>query len=253
MFAKLMDLLAEEIIASGEGIQLQEDFIIGILLWIDDVVSTVEGVENKKQMLNKIDKFAKKHKLKWGQDKCKVMKIGEETEQENWKLGEMAIGTCNSYTYLGDVITPDGKTSENIKTRKNKLTVSTASINSIASSQILSRIETSVLLELHEKVNIPSLISNSECWTLLKGEENDIERAEIQCLKNMFDLPIRTPTAAIIFMFGLPYTSSRIDQKKLMYLHKILNKEPSHWTKKSLDTLESLNIGWYKGICQTLT
>ena len=54
-------------------------------------------------------------------------------------------------------------------------------------------------------------------------------------------------------MFGIPYTSSRIDQKRLVYLHKILNRDPSHWTRKSLVTLEALNIGWYKGIQQTLT
>ena len=41
MFAKMMDLLAEEIIASGEGFTLTEDLIIGILLWIDDVISCV--------------------------------------------------------------------------------------------------------------------------------------------------------------------------------------------------------------------
>ena len=110
-------------------------------------------------MLDTIDKFAKKHKLKWGQDKCMVMKIGGETEQERWKVGEMPIGNCDSYTYLGDIITPNGKNTENIKSRKNKIGVSSASINSIASSQILYKVETSVLLELHEKVNIPGLLS----------------------------------------------------------------------------------------------
>ena len=47
MFVKLMDLLAEEVIASNEGIKMMEDFIIGILLWIDDVVSCVEGTDNQ--------------------------------------------------------------------------------------------------------------------------------------------------------------------------------------------------------------
>ena len=45
MFAKMMDILAEEIIASGEGFNLTKDFIIRILLWID-VISCVEGIEN---------------------------------------------------------------------------------------------------------------------------------------------------------------------------------------------------------------
>ena len=89
--------------------------------------------------------------------------------------------------------------------------------------------------------------------TLLKSEENDIEKAELQCLKNLFDLPMKTPTPAIIFSLGTLYTSIRVDKKRLTYLHKVLNREPSHWTRKSLETLEKLNIGWYKGIRQTLT
>ena len=39
MFSKLMDLLAEESIDSNHGITIDNDFIIGILLWMDDVVS----------------------------------------------------------------------------------------------------------------------------------------------------------------------------------------------------------------------
>ena len=253
MFAKLMDLLAEEVIASNDGIKMLEDFVIGILLWIDDVVSCVEGAQNQKEMLEKIDHFAKIHKLKWGQDKCKVMRIGKTQEQDTWKIGEMEIGTCESYTYLGDIITPDGKNTDNIKSRKNKITVSSVSINTIAASEILYKIETPVLLELHERVNVPSLVSNCESWTLLKSEEAEIEKAEIQCIKNLFDLPLKIPTPAIHFMLGIPYTNSRIDQKRLIYLHKILNRDPSHWTRRSLETLESLNIGWYKGIQQTLT
>ena len=147
------------------------------------------------------------------------MKIGKKVDQNTWSLGEMSIGSCDSYTYLGDVITSDGKNTENIKNRKNKITATSISINSIASSEVLFKIETPVLLELHEKVNVPSLLSNSEAWTLLKSEESDIERAEVQCLKNLFDLPMKTPTPAVLFTFGILYTSVRVDQQKLIYLH----------------------------------
>ena len=54
-----------------------EDFLIDVLLWVDDVVSCREGKINQEQMLNKLAEFAIKHKLKWGQAKCKVMKVGK--------------------------------------------------------------------------------------------------------------------------------------------------------------------------------
>ena len=51
---------------------------------------------------------------------------------------------------------------------------------------------------------------------------------------------------------GLMYTSIRIDQRQLMYLHKLPNRDPYHWTRRTLQTLADLNMGWYKQINETL-
>ena len=130
--------------------------------------------------------------------------------------------------------------------------MSSCSISTIASSDVLHRIETPVLLELHDKVNISALLSNSESWTLLKCKQKEIEKAEIQCLKHLFDLPVRTPIVAIIYTLGTLFTNIRVDQKRLIYLHKILSRDSLHWTRKALTSLQKYNIGWYKGIIQTL-
>ena len=127
MFSKLMDLLAEEIGSTNEGFRITKEFIIGILLWVDDVVSCVEGTHNQEKMLKRISEFAKDHKLKWGKEKCKVLKIGGQEEKSTWQLGEMTINNCASSTYLGDKITHDGKNTENIVARKTKIKSSHAS------------------------------------------------------------------------------------------------------------------------------
>ena len=103
------------------------------------------------------------------------MRIGKHREQQNeWKLGEMTIDECTSYKYLGDIISNDGKNTKNIETRKEKINASTVTINTIAESDILCRIETAVLLELHEKVSIPGLIANCESWNLKKAEIQEL-------------------------------------------------------------------------------
>ena len=109
-----------------------------------------------------------------------------------------------------------------------------------------------VLLELHERITIPTLLNNSESWTLTKTEVEEIERIEIQALKNLFGLPPNTPNTAVIFTFGTLFTKQRIDQKQLIYLHKILNRHQEHWTLKTLHTLDEYNIGWAKTIKETL-
>ena len=49
MFAKLMDLLAEELNEAKDGFEISEDFIVAVLLWVDDVISSVEGTEEQEK------------------------------------------------------------------------------------------------------------------------------------------------------------------------------------------------------------
>ena len=69
----------------------------------------------------------------------------------------------------------------------------------------------------------------------------------------MFDLPMKTPTPGIIFTLGVSYTRFRITQKQLIYLQRVLQRDSSHWTRKVLNVLGDLNLGWYKHIKQVLT
>ena len=73
----------------------------------------------------------------------------------------------------------------------------TISINTVASGEILNQIETSVLLELHERVTIATLLNNAEAWVLSKQDTMEIEQTEINCLKNIIKLTTKTPTPAI--------------------------------------------------------
>ena len=130
---------------------------------------------------------------------------------------------------------------------------STIAITTVAESEVLRKIETSVLLELHEKINVSGFLTNAESWDLTKGDRDELDKIEIQAIKLLFDLPLHTPTPAILYSFGLLYTRFRVDQKQLIYLKRILERDPNHWTRKTLEELRTRNIGWYKTITETLT
>ena len=53
-------------------------------------------------------------------------------------------------------------------------------------------------------------------------------------------------------MFGRLYTGHILDQKRLIYLHRILKRHDNHWTKQAFNKLSNLNIGWAKDIKQIL-
>ena len=155
------------------------------------------------------------------------MRVGKHSnkEKDTWKIGDMEIDETETYKYLGDIITSDGKNKKNIEMRKNKLNASTISIKTIASNETLYMLETTVLLNLHETINLPALLTNAESWRLNKGESDEIEKIEIQTMKRLFDLPLHLPTPAILYEFGLLYTKLRIEQKQLIYLWKILSRD----------------------------
>ena len=224
-------------------------------MWVDDVLSCTAGETNQEETLKIVNEFALRHKLKWGQSKCRVMRIGTHTKQASkreWLLGKMPIDETTTYRYLGDEISNDGKNTINLNSRRIKTQTTTTSINTIASTEVLRMIETPVLLNLHEAITIPGLLANAESWNLSKTETNELERIEIQSLKNLFDLPIHQPTPSIIFSFGILYSKQRIEQKRLIYLHRILKRTDSHWTKKVLLALDEKNLGWCKSIKETL-
>ena len=254
LFSKMMDVLSEELQPTGMGFQLSETLRIVVLLWVDDVLSFAVGEDEQREILNQVDEFAIKHKLQWGQSKCNVMRVGSHKKHADnkWNLGSMEIEEETSYRYLGDLISNDDKNAKNIEARKTKTQATTININSIASTEILRMIETSVLLELHDKVTIPGLIANAESWSLSETETAEIERIEQQALKSMFDLPLHTPIPAIIYTFGTLFTHLRIEKRRLNYLHTILNRQSTHWTNQAFHILDEQNIGWAKTVKQTL-
>ena len=71
-------------------------------------------------------------------------------------------------------------------------------------------------------------------------------------LRNLFDLPLHTPIPALVFTFGILYTHLRIEKKRLNYLHRILNRPDTDWTKQAFNILEEQNLGWVKTLKQTL-
>lgn len=250
LFAKMMDHLAEILLSRAIGFPMTILIKVPVLLWVDDVITCVVGKTEQKAILQHIDQFGKDHKLKWGQQKCQVMRVGKHVrnDSETWSIGNMQIQETVSYRYLGDVVTSDGKNTKNIDARKNKIMASTISIKTIAANETLNMMETSVILNLHDAVNLSALLTNSEAWNLNKGECEKIEQIEIQAIKLLFDLPSHIPTPALIHQFGLLYTKQRIEQKQLIYLWKLMNKEENHWTRNALLELIMRDIGWGKNI-----
>ena len=253
LFAKLMDTLAEDLERAADlGISIN-NINLSALEWVDDVISFAESHNQQLRTLEFIDEFATKHKLKWGPEKCKVMEVGKNNNNETkWNLGEETITSTNEYTYLGDIITPDGKNDKNIENRKIRMQRTTRRVLASSQIEVMKRIETKTLLRLHEAYTIPSILINCESWTLSKKDRNSLDKMEIWAFKKLLGLPITTPTAAVMYESRAPYTSIRVINRQLKYLHTILAREDEDLGKKTLLSQVSEKSGWGKYIVTTL-
>ena len=245
LFSRLMDSLSKEMSEDpkvGVNIEGKE---LNDLLYVDDALTFAEGKQQQEDTLDRVSEFAKKHKLKWGPSKCNVLELGRHVNtKKEWTLGEEKINGADSYKYLGDYINRKGSNKQNIEEREKKLKHSTMEIIFCGTSQIMKKMGSKTLIDLHEIINIPSLLNNAESWVLNEGDIKQLEKIELWCLKRILNLPPTTPTAALRYETNTLLVKMRIDKIQLLYLHKVLSRVDDHWTKHILNTLNAMNIGW---------
>ena len=253
MYAKTMDTAAEELEEAADiGIKIGNQNIPA-LIFMDDLGSMAEGYEQQERTLQAIHEFGVRHKVEWGQEKCKVMEIGTHKEKrKQWNLGEKTIDNCNSYKYLGEIISRNGGNEENLKARFNKIKSTVRAINTCGKGRVMRKIEVEVLITLHDAVTLPTFLYNSETWPLNVTISKELDKMELWAWKSMLGLPKTTPTAAVMFVSGALFASIRVRIKQLIYLHKILQKPTDHWTNTSLSALQQQNIGWAKQVNKNL-
>ena len=253
LFAKMMDVMAEEMERDESSGVNCGALKIALLEWVDDVTTFAIGSEQQQCTLAQVNEFAVKHKLKWGREKCNVMPVGSgKYVQREWDLGKMKIDTCTEYKYLGDWIMRNGGNKKNIEERENKTMAATRRIIGLCRTDIIKKIQMRALLKLHETCTMAGLLSNCETWTLNQGEREKIQRIELWALKKLMNLPVTTPSPAIWYSTGILMTPILIDKRQLNYLKTLLDRPENDWTKQMLLVLKENEIGWAAQMNKTL-
>ena len=141
-----MDTLSNNFIDKrNEKVKVNDEFSIGCLELIDDVLSCTIGMKDQISVLNIVDDFGRKRKLEWGEAKSQVMQHAGRREKKMEIGGQKHPKHNSSYKYLGDTITNDNKNKRNLEIRERKIQGTIKQINKTASSDIMRGIETKVL------------------------------------------------------------------------------------------------------------
>ena len=101
-----------------------------------------------------------------------------------------------------------------------------------------------------EGIVIPKLLLNSETWNKITEEEqHQLEQIQSQAIKRMLHIPYSTSTRGLYSELGLMTIKNRILKRKLMFLHKIMNKPEGTLSKSIMLEQESLpGNNWLKEV-----
>ena len=230
---------------------------------VDDLVCVAECGPKTAMVNAYINQKTSSKKLQFGASKCKKLHVGLTREEhkcqdlgvENWAeveltndetgdievqdlyKGEVKIDETNEEKYLGDVISSDGRNIKNIKARlaKGKGIV----------SNIISKLEGipfgkhffEVGVLLRDSLLVSSVLFNAEAWYNLTAAELDlIETVDMSLLKQILNAPRGTPKEMVYLELGcLPFREI-IREKRLRFLHYILNSDQNSLVHKFFNT-----------------
>lgn len=218
---------------SNEGLGVMYGNLrINCLLFQDDIVKIETSSHNLNVSNEIMTHFRQMNLMEFHPDKSKY--INTEVIEENIKLGNTEIKLTDNYAYLGDILTADNRLKETIDLRSKTCTATVAELNAIIEETVAEDILIDAVITYHKAIIIPKLCLNSETWNITQAEMEDLERIQNKSLKRMLRFPQGTPSRGLTAELGIMTVESVISEKRLKFLHRVLNQPDTNITRKVL-------------------
>ena len=215
--------------------------IIGILVFVDDVMSAGDAEDVRKGIRN-CRAMEKLKKTTYGLKKTKymVMNTGREKEEiieESVKEG--VVQKTNEYEYLGFHLNEQGNCMYHILKKGHKMAGQVVALKSMASYGNVGSKFVVVRLELYELSIIPSLLYGIEAWNKQsKRELQELEKQQAKALCSIMELPRSTPYMGLLNELGIWKIEHRLNYRRIMLVQNILKSDDRRLCKRLLKEQE---------------
>ena len=162
-----------------------------------------------------------------GKTKCHKIHIGKNHEKcLELKVHETKMKEVKSDTYLGDVISSDGRNTENIKTRVSKGLGIITQITNLLDAVNFGEHYFEIGLLLRDTMLINGVLTNAEIWyNLQKSEIKELEDLDKILLRKLLGAPVSTPGEAFFLELGILPINIIIKSRRINYLHYLLTRK----------------------------
>ena len=196
-----------------------------------------------------------------GKTKCHKLHVGKSQNKcQHLKVHGTLMQDVKEETYLGDIISGDGKNTKNIQNRISKGVGIITQIFNLLNQVCFGphKIETALLLR--DSMLINGILTNAEVWyNLSPNEVKECEDLDRMFFRKLLGVPGSTPCEAFYLELGVLPISVVIKARRLNYLHHILTRkkegmlysffitqwlQPTRgdWTEQIKQDMEDFNI-----------
>ena len=235
-YANLMDEIAKELGKDKENIiTIGNKNMPGCLLWMDDVVLIHHDKHIMQNMIDTTNEIANRYRIQFGQEKSKIMIVGKDKDDDNFKLGQMPLQKTDKYKYLGVILNNKGNLSDHLKQVKGKCEATTQTILDVARNRQLRGREMQTILKLHETCTIPTLLYGTEAMIPTEKELGNFETTHNNIMKRILDTPPTTSQELINLETNIPTATDMINERQIIYMLKSNRKEGNQNTTRKSD------------------
>ena len=171
-------------------------------------------------------------------EKSEVLVIGKKKEEQEVKgtVKEGEIQAVTQYKYLGEWYSEKGDHSISIQKRKEKIEYMIHEIRKYGDVGRVGKMALAVRIKIYETVVVPTVFANVETWGIIKEKEmKELEGIQYKIIRGMMEQATATPYWGLIAETGVWPVENRIEYKKVMLYHNIVNSDEKRLVKEVVE------------------
>ena len=208
------------------------------------------------EMLNIAEEFQNNYLLNFNVEKSKsiYMQFNRkklDSAKTKVKLNSEVINGVETYKYLGDLKDCNNLLDKSISNRQNSAKAVINEIKFVVNQMLFKEKSLEISIQLIECILIPKILYACEMWSKIsKSQLKQLENIRKDALTISTCLPLSTPYQGLLYECGLKPMKYRIQEKRLTYLHTIVNMNETRFVKQAYEEQKRLNVVdcWYNAI-----
>ena len=280
-----VDSIAKDVERAGYGYMYKDLLPVSLLALVDDMIGVTKAGYKAQQMNAAINVKTAEKRLQFGVTKCKSMFIGKDSKDiinnplfvDKWNVehtdkpenddndlietydGKVAIGSTETYKYLGFIISNKGDNMKNINEMKKKsIWIINKIFNRLHSLNLKKYFFECAIIFLNVMLRSSILYASETYYNLKETELRAIERIEEAFLRRLFKTSKGCPIVQLYLEAGHKPARFEIFRIRLLFLKTILHEPDSmihkfiklqfenptrgDWASSCLNHLDYLNI-----------